>query len=641
MLVDPSGQLGGGNRLATDLLRQHIDSIGEISRRMGMVIVFLMSDLIIFTIIIHFSQTDNEEESSEGMTDGRQSTSAKSDQHMSAITDKLKKSLTQANIAQLLEKLLVSQKQQQQKEINSKTVDDEGKTSQAKHPMATAKAAASSEETIKTNVTTTKPKAFDLKMASEDKKDTEAINNNKGNKAKAKKKASVATTPVTTTGKKKTTDKRPQKQSNSVTTTKSKNNGHNKNIKAKIYEKEIDLLLQKIEKLEKQKKVEVKAPTSVEKPITPDVAEKIKQFMNIETDDANKKDAAPTAPGSPEEWQQQVAGAMPPMPPPPHFAMPFMPFMPPMPPMQQFEPPQPEGDAQQGYPMQSPAEQVDPRSRGPMEQVAPPPPQQLQQDYMQQQATGAQPQHALYSVGGNQETSSIPQYGQAQDYNPAETYQQQPPQLQSQQQQPQQQPQQPVPGEYQQMPVASAGYQQQAPSAQTYPNTYNYVEPQEQSKKSIFRRKFKLSNILNSVMPKSRKKKEEEERKMAAAMAAAAAQQQQSSQAIDGRRYPAHQGSDQMAQESQNYNYVDRGQYMQYEKPGMQLSLGAGPMGGGSQLKVSPMGILKTLVLPLLPKPRMNLNGKVVFGVVLENGVGFGKKPKTVFQHYSTGRLRR
>lgn len=75
------------------------------------------------------------------------------------------------------------------------------------------------------------------------------------------------------------------------------------------------------------------------------------------------------------------------------------------------------------------------------------------------------------------------------------------------------------------------------------------------------------------------------------------------------------------------------------EKPGIQLSFGGGPMGGGGQLKTSPMGIFKTLLLPLLPKPRMNLNGKVVFGVVLENGVGFGKKPKVVAQHFSTGHI--
>ena len=64
---------------------------------------------------------------------------------------------------------------------------------------------------------------------------------------------------------------------------------------------------------------------------------------------------------------------------------------------------------------------------------------------------------------------------------------------------------------------------------------------------------------------------------------------------------------------------------------GLTLHFGGGPMGGGGQLMTSPVGIFKTLLLPLLPKPRVNLNGKVVFGVVLEKGVGFGKqKPSPI-----------
>lgn len=59
---------------------------------------------------------------------------------------------------------------------------------------------------------------------------------------------------------------------------------------------------------------------------------------------------------------------------------------------------------------------------------------------------------------------------------------------------------------------------------------------------------------------------------------------------------------------------------------GLTFHFGGGPMGGGGQVMTSPLGIFKTLLLPLLPKPRMNLNGKVVFGVVLEKGVGFGKQ---------------
>lgn len=95
-----------------------------------------------------------------------------------------------------------------------------------------------------------------------------------------------------------------------------------------------------------------------------------------------------------------------------------------------------------------------------------------------------------------------------------------------------------------------------------------------------------------------------------------------------------------MAQESQHgmYPNVDRGQYAAVEQPGFSVNFGAGPIGGGGQIKASPMGILKSIMLPLTGIPKW-VNGKVVFGVVLENGIG--KKPKTVFQHFSTGRIRR
>lgn len=61
---------------------------------------------------------------------------------------------------------------------------------------------------------------------------------------------------------------------------------------------------------------------------------------------------------------------------------------------------------------------------------------------------------------------------------------------------------------------------------------------------------------------------------------------------------------------------------------GLTFHFGGGPVGGGGQVMTSPLGIFKTLLLPLLPKPRVNLNGKVVFGVVLEKGVGYGKQKK-------------
>ena len=70
---------------------------------------------------------------------------------------------------------------------------------------------------------------------------------------------------------------------------------------------------------------------------------------------------------------------------------------------------------------------------------------------------------------------------------------------------------------------------------------------------------------------------------------------------------------------------------------GLTLHFGGGPIGGGGQIVTSPIGIFKTLLLPLLPKPRVNLNGKVVFGVVLEKTAGFGKqKPNPIQQLQSS-----
>lgn len=68
---------------------------------------------------------------------------------------------------------------------------------------------------------------------------------------------------------------------------------------------------------------------------------------------------------------------------------------------------------------------------------------------------------------------------------------------------------------------------------------------------------------------------------------------------------------------------------------GLTLHFGGGPIGGGGQVMTSPLGIFKTLLLPLLPRPRVNLNGKVVFGVVLEKGVGYGKQKQPHYPSYN------
>jgi len=80
-------------------------------------------------------------------------------------------------------------------------------------------------------------------------------------------------------------------------------------------------------------------------------------------------------------------------------------------------------------------------------------------------------------------------------------------------------------------------------------------------------------------------------------------------------------------------NYDTASNYNKGDDKGITLHFGGGPVGGGGQIVTSPIGIFKSLMLPLLPKPRVNLNGKVVFGVVLENNVGFGKKNKGIMSH--------
>ena len=57
---------------------------------------------------------------------------------------------------------------------------------------------------------------------------------------------------------------------------------------------------------------------------------------------------------------------------------------------------------------------------------------------------------------------------------------------------------------------------------------------------------------------------------------------------------------------------------------GITVHFGGGPVGGGGQVMTSPLSLVKSLLFPLFRKPKLNLNGKIVFGVVLENN----SKPK-------------
>lgn len=60
----------------------------------------------------------------------------------------------------------------------------------------------------------------------------------------------------------------------------------------------------------------------------------------------------------------------------------------------------------------------------------------------------------------------------------------------------------------------------------------------------------------------------------------------------------------------------------QYEPVGIRLNFGGGRglLGGN----LSPLGIIGSILRPLLPRAQANLNGKVMFGVMLEKGVKLG-----------------
>ncbi|XP_075724734.1 uncharacterized protein LOC119180119 isoform X3 [Rhipicephalus microplus] len=69
---------------------------------------------------------------------------------------------------------------------------------------------------------------------------------------------------------------------------------------------------------------------------------------------------------------------------------------------------------------------------------------------------------------------------------------------------------------------------------------------------------------------------------------------------------------------------------------GITFTIGGGDHGGGHHdYGVSPMGVIKNLFLPFLPKPKVNLNGRVVFGVVLEKGVGLGHNQHGQQHHHA------
>ncbi|OTF69818.1 hypothetical protein BLA29_005651 [Euroglyphus maynei] len=207
------------------------------------------------------------------------------------------------------------------------------------------------------------------------------------------------------------------------------------------------------------------------------------------------------------------------------------------------------------------------------------------------------------------------------------------------------------PTQYQQTPTQehySYQTQQQPQQQPSEPIIEDMMETttKKPSKLSQISRRFQLSRIFTSVMPKSKKAKKrppeyqfEDSRPPHHMMPP----EENGSEIIDRPPPPPPTGpmlqdenagqpqyDQMMMQESRYKPAVTRGNYAPKEAAGMQVRFGAGPMGGGSQVKVNPMAILKTLAFPMMKRPALNLNGKVVLGIVLENGAGGGHGPEVL-----------
>lgn len=64
-----------------------------------------------------------------------------------------------------------------------------------------------------------------------------------------------------------------------------------------------------------------------------------------------------------------------------------------------------------------------------------------------------------------------------------------------------------------------------------------------------------------------------------------------------------------------------------YESPlgGIKLSLGSADAHGQNRHLGGPLGIISSILGPIIKRPRVNLNGKLMFGVMLEKGLKFGQ----------------
>ncbi|GFS57966.1 uncharacterized protein TNIN_398611 [Trichonephila inaurata madagascariensis] len=84
------------------------------------------------------------------------------------------------------------------------------------------------------------------------------------------------------------------------------------------------------------------------------------------------------------------------------------------------------------------------------------------------------------------------------------------------------------------------------------------------------------------------------------------------------------------AQESNRWGYhgPPSGAYVPHKPPeGISLAISS-PANSGTHVSAEPVNVIKSFFLPFLPKPRLNMNARVVFGVVLDKGMGIGGDKK-------------
>ncbi|GFU28221.1 uncharacterized protein NPIL_152931 [Nephila pilipes] len=84
------------------------------------------------------------------------------------------------------------------------------------------------------------------------------------------------------------------------------------------------------------------------------------------------------------------------------------------------------------------------------------------------------------------------------------------------------------------------------------------------------------------------------------------------------------------AEESNRWGYhgPPSGAYIPHKPPeGISLAISS-PANSGTHVSAEPVNVIKSFFLPFLPKPRLNMNARVVFGVVLDKGMGLGGDKK-------------